>query len=182
VTHASGVALAVFAAILVLGVTGLGAPTTRETTPPALVPTNAATLVVNATALPSDGDCSTGAVDVTFVANVTGGSPPYSANWQFPDGTNASGLRVVHHFSTWLPSLNATVTVSDASGQTVRSSVPIIILWPPCATQSGGLGWTEIGGELLFAFAVVLSGIAVVVIAVVAYRQRRPKGPGPPTP
>jgi len=106
----------------------------------------------------------------SFTASVSGGTSPYTFNWNFGDGTTASGNPVNHSFN--MPgTYTVTVTVTDANAMTV--TVPAGILVNPLllavtisgpttgtvgrvvtftATGSGGttpytFAWTATGGS-----------------------------------
>ncbi|TMI22432.1 PKD domain-containing protein, partial [Candidatus Bathyarchaeota archaeon] len=106
----------------------------------------------------------------SFTASVSGGTSPYTFNWNFGDGTTASGNPVNHSFN--MPgTYTVTVTVTDANAMT--ATVPAGILVNPLtlavtisgpttgtlgsavtfiATGSGGttpytFAWTATGGS-----------------------------------
>ncbi len=106
----------------------------------------------------------------SFTASVSGGTSPYTFNWNFGDGTTASGNPVNHSFN--MPgTYTVTVTVTDANAMT--ATVPADILVNPLtlavtvsgpttgtlgtavtftATGSGGttpytFAWTATGGS-----------------------------------
>src|SRR5207253_2958548 len=64
---------------------------------------------------------------VTFTATGSGGAQPYSYSWDFGDGTTASGQTVSLPYL--LPgSYVVTLTITDASGQTLTTSQTVIVL------------------------------------------------------
>src|SRR3989441_45302 len=106
----------------------------------------------------------------SFTASVSGGTSPYTINWNFGDGTTASGNPVNHSFN--MPgTYTVTVTVTDANG--MIATIPAGILVNPLtlavtisgpttgtvgtavtftATGSGGttpytFAWTATGGS-----------------------------------
>src|SRR5437660_330700 len=106
----------------------------------------------------------------SFTASVSGGTSPYTFNWNFGDGTTASGNPVNHSFN--MPgTYTVTVTVTDANG--MIATIPAGILVNPLtlavtisgpttgtvgtavtftATGSGGttpytFAWTATGGS-----------------------------------
>jgi hypothetical protein len=66
---------------------------------------------------------------VTFAANATGGTQPYSYSWNFGDGSTGSGQTVSHSYL--LPgTYTVTLTVSDANGATVSTSQALTVSVP----------------------------------------------------
>ena len=92
---------------------------------------------------------------VAFSALATGGSLPLSYAWTFGDGAAASGANVSHTYLT-SGAFNATVNVSDTSGQKVSRTVTIFVL--PGLTVA--LVATPMSGvaPLYVAFATVVQG------------------------
>lgn len=59
-----------------------------------------------------------------FEANITGGTEPYSINWDFDDNNNEGGQNVVHTFEE-VGEYNVTLAVTDSGGQNASSSITI---------------------------------------------------------
>src|SRR5437016_8628233 len=53
------------------------------------------------------------ASSITFTANTEGGSPPYSYNWYFGDGSTGSGAVIDHTYSS-AGQYNVSLTVTDS--------------------------------------------------------------------
>ncbi len=66
---------------------------------------------------------------VTFTASATGGTQPYSYNWDFGDGFTSNGQSVSHSYL--LPgTYTVTLTVNDANGATVSTSQTVTVSIP----------------------------------------------------
>jgi len=66
---------------------------------------------------------------VTFTASATGGTQPYSYNWDFGDGFTSNGQSVSHSYL--LPgTYTVTLTVDDANGATVSTSQTVTVSIP----------------------------------------------------
>jgi PKD repeat protein len=76
-----------------------------------------------ASASPSAGDAP---VTVTFAAGGTGGTVPYSFSWTFGDGGTAS-VQNPSHIYTSGGTYNATVTITDANGNTATASAVVTV-------------------------------------------------------
>ncbi len=112
--------------------------------------------------------------NVTFDSNVTGGLGPYTYDWSFGDGTNATGPAVAHIFAR-AGAFNVTLNATDAVGQSARYSLLLNVTARP--TASGG-GWLS-GPTGLY---LLLGAAAAVVIAVAVYAGSRRRRTPPATP
>lgn len=89
--------------------------------------------------LPLGGNLSAGTsggdapLSVPFLANISGGVPPYSVNWSFGDGTWGSGSSTTHQYTRG-GSFNVTGNVTDSIGETFSSVVTVTVLNPMTAT------------------------------------------------
>ncbi len=114
-------------------------------------------------------------LDAQFEASVAGGTPPYSVQWSFGDGTVAAGSpgenlsHVYDTEGTFYPSLE----VVDARGQNVSYSLPAIAVHPP-SSGPGGSGRGPLSADDELALAILLAGVAVAA-TVYAVRRRRLK-------
>ncbi len=66
-----------------------------------------------------------------FQANITGGAPPYSYNWDFGDGSEGSDEQTVEHTFEEAGRYNVTLTATDTDNQEASDSVEIIVESPP---------------------------------------------------
>ena len=113
-----------------------------------------------------------------LVATVTGGTPPYSIQWNLGDGTTASGPVVSHTYSS-AQTYRVQVTLMDEWGSSASSNLSVVV----------GSGSTSSGGSstgLSSGYGLVLIG-AVVALALLAAAfavlwLRKPKNPPPPVP
>lgn len=100
---------------------------------------------------------------VTFSAVVQGGSPPYIINYNFGDGTSQEGQIVIHQYYG-SGDFNATVTVTDSSGNVAMASAIVHVRSPPSASPLVGFAGTV---ENLFVSVVEgMTEIAVVVLPI----------------
>ncbi|MCI4345000.1 MAG: PKD domain-containing protein, partial [Thermoplasmata archaeon] len=115
----------------------------------------------------------------SFVANGSGGTPPFQFGWTFGDGGTATSNGSVIYQYHQLARFNVTVVGTDASGAN-RSAMTVVYVTyascpPPTANASASFAsndWIEIGGAALVAAALVA---AVLVVR----RRRRSAGPPP---
>ncbi len=80
-------------------------------------------LVVTVTSSPQTGQAP---LDATFTASASGGMQPYRFVWTFDDGGTGPGPQVVHNYPSQ-GSYTATVTVTDAQGNTVHASSVVTV-------------------------------------------------------
>lgn len=104
--------------------------------------------------------------NVTFVADVSGGVPPYTYVWDFGDGTPNSTLASPTHSFALSGNHTVSVTVHDSNGSSGTGSVTFILAYPPCALRVVSL-WVP------FAVAAVIFGAAVAVFYVAPRTRRR---------
>ncbi len=132
--------------------------------------------------LTSSGTGGPAPYQVTLSADITGGSPPYTLVWAFGDGSGGPGATVVQHTYTTPGNFQASVVVTDVSGQTASAVLPIHVVAPaapvnPWLSFLGGPGvWTllGLGGALLG-----IVGYTGLSEGVVRHRLRRAVGVGP---
>jgi PKD domain len=78
-------------------------------------------------------------VAYTFSAVVSGGDPPYSANWIFGDGTKGWGLSLTHLYpSPGANCFNGSLAVTDSSGGQSTAYFTLNAQTGAMATSSGG--------------------------------------------
>ena len=108
-----------------------------------------------------------GTVDnpINFSALATGGTPPYSFNWDFGDGITSTDRNPDHSFQT-AGDYDINVTVTDSDGTTAGDEVPITIL-------AAGNGNGDDGEPNIMIFFAVIVVIAIVGVIVVIYIIRR---------
>ena len=90
---------------------------------------------------------------VTFEASASGGSPPYSFEWSFGDGSTQTGSPAEHTYATAGTFLVA-ITVVDNGGRTAQSSREIVVSAVLAAAFTYGPPRPNVGDAVLF------SGIA----------------------
>jgi PKD repeat protein len=80
-----------------------------------------------------------------FEANGNGGTPPYTYHWDFGDGQEANVQNTRHTYDN-PGSYTATLTVTDATGQTVSDSKEVIVQ-PAAPTTGEPTTANETGGQ-----------------------------------
>lgn len=89
---------------------------------------------------PHDFVATTSGFQVTFTASVTGGTPPYSYQWEFGDGTRSEEASPSHTYAT-AGAYSVSVTAIDAKGQSATHvftlNVPPHSTGPPPGDPSG---------------------------------------------
>lgn len=124
---------------------------------------------------PSSG--GTAPFTAQFVASVSGGSPPYSIQWNFGDGSAGSGVvgSPTSHTYTMSGTFVPTLTVMDSAGHTqtyTLSSVTVVA--PPPPPSHGGNGpvqaWVGANASTIGAVGLIL---VVMVFAFLVERRRR---------
>lgn len=101
----------------------------------------------------------------SFEATVSGGTPPYSVQWSFGDGTVGSsvpGVPVTHVYGS-AGTYTATVRVQDAAGHTNASVLPAIVVRPGGGTVLPAeiLGVPTLG--VITLLLVAAAGVGVLV-------------------
>ena len=85
----------------------------------------------------------------SFTASVSGGTSPYTFNWNFGDGTTASGNPVNHSFN--MPgTYTVTVTVADANAKTATATASILVNPPTLAVTISGPTTGTAGSAVTF--------------------------------
>jgi PKD repeat protein len=74
----------------------------------------------------SNVTAGTAPLEVGFQGSASGGVAPYSYHWRFGDGTSSALQNPSHKYSS-PGNYTAALTVTDASGNTARSAVPISV-------------------------------------------------------
>ncbi|MDQ3837392.1 MAG: PKD domain-containing protein [Thermoproteota archaeon] len=82
---------------------------------------------------------------VVFEASTDGGTPPYTCDWDLGDGTASDTCSVSHIYEN-LGTYTATVTVTDAAGQTASDTTGPFTITNPETTQEGKATEEERGG------------------------------------
>jgi PKD repeat protein len=106
-----------------------------------------------------------------FSATVLGGTPPYTLQWSFGDGTigaSVPGAPVDHTYAAGR--FAVTVTVKDAAGQESNATLSAFTVPPPSGPLGLPSGWFS-GPIPLYAWGLV--GAAGIAIAWVLRRARR---------
>jgi PKD repeat protein len=89
---------------------------------------------------PHDFVATTSGFQVTFTASVTGGTPPYSYQWEFGDGTRSEEASPSHTYAT-AGAYSVSATAIDAKGQSATHvftlNVPPHSTGPPPGDPSG---------------------------------------------
>src|SRR5215213_1112145 len=81
-----------------------------------------------------------------FEANGNGGTPPYTYHWDFGDGQEANVQNTRHTYEN-PGSYTATLTVTDATGQTVSDSTEVIVQPEAPPTTGEPTTANETGGQ-----------------------------------
>ena len=109
-----------------------------------------------------------------FQARVTGGIPPYSFVWRFPDGAEAlpnrssSNESLIGHTLSGSGAETVRVLVEDGANATLALEFNLTVL-PSPARESPSTPWLSLG--------VGAGGVLVVVAAVLLWRRRRASRP-----
>ena len=92
-------------------------------------------------------------VVVTFVANASGGAPPYTYSWDFGDGRHGSGAVVNHTYNGlgFATTYTVRLTVCDAANRCVTQTIPVTADNLFLAAMAGEIG---LGVIVLFAWYV----------------------------
>jgi PKD repeat protein len=117
-----------------------------------------------------------------LVANVTGGTPPLSYQWNLGDGTTATTAVVTHTYSQ-ARTYSVSLVVTDGGGKTSGASASVAVNASSPSGSSGGssnVDLTSGTGLALLAGIVVLAAVAAVFAVLWI---RKPKSPsGAPSP
>lgn len=100
----------------------------------------------------------------TFRASAVGGAGNFSFQWEFGDGSIASGASVDHTY-TRSSQFHPTLLVTDGLGATNRSAAPVVTVSPPPAPPS----WLP--GPLILLFGVVIAVATGTVVLVLGRRR-----------
>jgi len=104
---------------------------------------------------------------ISFTGTATGGTPPYSYNWDFGDGNTGTGSSAVHAYQS-MNNFTVALTVTDTAGATATFSQVVRVV-------AGGNVSPIVPISTLF---LALGGIAIglLVLIVLAVRGRRRRG------
>src|SRR2546425_11150060 len=70
---------------------------------------------------------------ITFTTHTLGGSPPYSYNWYFGDGSTGSGAVIDHSYLS-AGQYDVSLTVTDAAGNIANSYLTVTVSQPGVLT------------------------------------------------
>jgi PKD domain len=124
-------------------------------------------------------NCGQGYQTFEFFGHVAGGVAPYTYNWTFGDGTNASAVASPTHTFSRFGQFLVNVSVRDSAGTWLNASVspvwgiPLFCSSPPVLSPLGVFG---LALYLALIFAIVIGAFLLV-----RARRRRPL-PEPPGP
>jgi hypothetical protein len=119
---------------------------------------------------------------VTFSADITGGSPPYTLAWTFGDGSSGPDATVVQHTYSAPGNFQTVVEVTDVYGHTASAALTIHVTARPVPVNDW---FSFLGGPGVWA----ILGLGGSLVAIVTYagfsegllrhRLRRGLGVGP---
>ena len=120
-------------------------------------------LAVSASADLSGGSAP---LPVTFLAVVSGGTPPYTLQWAFGDGTVGGSLpnATVGHTYASAGAYAPSVTVRDSAGHSVRSLAASIDVRASAPSAPGGLGSIAGLPVVILLAVLVLAAVGVGVL------------------
>ncbi len=125
----------------------------------------------------SPASCGSGPVTVTFTSSVSAGTPPYTYDWNFGDGTpGSSDADPTHEFTSLHGGAPVTLVVTDANGTRANYSTPLeypgIPLPCPIQVQQPVTNPSAI----VIALGIVTVGVILASAAVLlfVYRKRQP--------
>ncbi len=132
--------------------------------------TATATVVVNAdpsglSIQPIPPSPSVGAT-VNFSAAFSGGTPPYTSDWQFGDGSTSAAVSPSHLYAR-AGTYTVNLTITDTDGRMVNASTTIHVAGASSSSSGSSPLW-------IYAALVVLFAVVAIVAAVVLRRRRRP--------
>lgn len=121
---------------------------------------------------------SAGLVTENFTANATGGTPPYSYDWVFGDGSASSNATFLTRTYTASGNLTATVSVNDSGQGHASKTFAVGLNFGAC----GGAAAPSFSAPLVLVEVIVVLALVVVgVLALAVWRNRHtPKPPRPP--
>jgi phosphatidylinositol-3-phosphatase len=103
---------------------------------------------------------------VSFTGTATGGTPPYSYNWNFGDGNTAIGSSTAHSYQS-ANNFTAALTVTDTAGSIATFSQTVTVV-------GGGTQSPIVSIPVLYLGSAVIA-IGLLVITVLAVKRRRAK-------
>ncbi len=128
-------------------------------------PSLAATIKASSTSISAGGS-------VTFTTSPTGGSGTYTYAWEFGDGTTSTAAAPPAHVYAKAGNYTVNLTVTDSTGNSIKSSISIVVAAAPAFL---GLGAT-------LTYLIIGLVAVVVVIAAAVLLMRRRKKPAAPQP
>jgi chitodextrinase len=137
-------------------------------------------LTATAVALPSPAYAGS---SVGILAEVVGGTAPYTYHWSLGDATTGTSVSLSHAYAT-AGNYTISLNVTDALGVIASSSTTVQVKAAPSSSTSGSSSGSSSvsltsGTGLYLLLGMVL--LAVVVVALGVVLARRPKSPpGPP--
>jgi hypothetical protein len=105
--------------------------------------------------------------NVTFVATVSGGTPPFVLGWDLGDGTPTGLGSVITHVYASKGTYLVNLSVTDSAGAVASSNMTVTVASAPASTPPGSSSNTPIDLTSGLGFALLLLVIALVVVAAV---------------
>ena len=120
---------------------------------------------------PTDFFADSNGVTVTFTTSVTGGTPPYTYQWDFGDGGQSNAANPTHTYPS-NGTYTVSVTVTDARGEAVTHAFAFVV--PPHSSPPPiGIGLTP--------FVLAAAIVVAAIFAALWWNERR-RGRAPPSP
>jgi PKD domain len=114
-----------------------------------------------------------------FNASLTGGLAPYSAVWNFGDGTQGTGLDPTHAYAK-PGNYTVTVVVSDHNGASLNGTLQVGVGSGPSSSSSSGSSSSFYSG--VFLGLVVGAAVAAALVLFAVPRKKKEQPPPPPAP
>ncbi|MDY6834656.1 MAG: PKD domain-containing protein [Chloroflexota bacterium] len=110
---------------------------------------------------------------IEFISQITGGTQPYTYNWDFGDGNTSAEEKPSHSYNDE-GIYDVSLEITDADGNTVSKTKPSLITITPAGDDTDPVVTDDTGSNWIPAIGAIIAAIAIMAgIAIYLYFRQR---------